>query len=866
MKRFFILAIIGLLFIVSCGKKVENPAQNQNQTLNIVLGNLSETSGHPGELIHFTTSPKLDPVGDYGIYFGDTFVPILQDEDGYFTIIPSIPAGQVELKLKNEKENRFSSATPFVVKDIMQTNMPPGEIMHDMVKFNKNICEVLRTSIIPSIQGAHIMNNNDTDLFSEHLLKYERAFSKLNDQIDQYSEKDREQIDALLKAAGTLDLFKQQNGILRKVSKPCNTESIYAIHHILIGLDALSAMLSVSGDAVMLVGIAATVGSFGAAAPVAVTASLLITGIDNAIDGFIPTDLNKLYIENDPLTVPYNGQMDVIIMGKFITQSNPVNATFNVLLSSVLAKLPANDLVQKLSLDVQELASKLGFDAGTDMIGFTDKWNKIDNIITQIDPYIYTSGIDGVMSVLDLFGISNPLIGAITQGNLLFKFLSNILGINYKVENNNIATFNAIKSELSGHHYGNSRLIYNGYCFKSPPLSSIGGFFTNFLGLEVPIKLDENTDVEDAPINVTALDANTIYIDSAPEGAKIYLDDTYMNKVTPNVLRNVSEGEHSIRLIKAGYNDYYTTFSLSENGAIKINAILGPPLPPLPIFTIDTPRNNEHFTNNVVTVSGSISLRDPFGNESAFGGQEAILQLNGIDQKIPVNNGNFKQEILINSGENHLQLRANNENGDTGTSNEIVIYGDFSVEDIQIVLKWNNGTNQNGDYAQMKDVDLHVYDSEGHHTYWLCMDQYSNFPGHDKAVANMIPGSKLDIDNTWGFGPETFTLKKSTNTTYTVRAHFYSGYDASNPTYANVEITLRGKNTKTYGPYKFGNSYLLRNFDGEYINNTNYDDPDCWWDVISFSVSGGLLIFKNPSQQKYRNTIKLGVKKEIAQK
>jgi len=140
----------------------------------------------------------------------------------------------------------------------------------------------------------------------------------------------------------------------------------------------------------------------------------------------------------------------------------------------------------------------------------------------------------------------------------------------------------------------------------------------------------------------------------------------------------------------------------------------------------------------------------------------------------------------------------------------------------------------------MKDVDLHVYDADDHHTYWLCSDQYSG-SAHDEAVANMIPGSELDIDNTWGYGPETFTVQNSPQATYTVWAHFYSGYDVNNPTYANVEIIFNGYSRTVYGPYRFSNSYQLMDEYGYYLDNTTIDDPDCWWEVATFNFSGSLL-------------------------
>jgi hypothetical protein len=189
---------------------------------------------------------------------------------------------------------------------------------------------------------------------------------------------------------------------------------------------------------------------------------------------------------------------------------------------------------------------------------------------------------------------------------------------------------------------------------------------------------------------------NSIEIISYPSGASVYLDGTNMNTITPATLTNVNVGYHNVRLFKFGYNEYLRDIYLVSGESFSINANLGNPVPPLPVFSISQPLNNSHLSSNVLTVSGYILLRSASGSTSNFTGNHAILTLNGVDQEIPVSNGSFSQKVLISAGENRLRLRANSTNGDTGISNEITFYGDFTVSDIQIVLRWNNGTDQYG--------------------------------------------------------------------------------------------------------------------------------------------------------------------------
>lgn len=341
-------------------------------------------------------------------------------------------------------------------------------------------------------------------------------------------------------------------------------------------------------------------------------------------------------------------------------------------------------------------------------------------------------------------------------------------------------------------------------------------------------------------LDLEPYNGNNLLVYSNPSNASIYIDGANMNVNTPADFSNIEVGNHVVRVYKTGYNEYKENVSIALNGVATVFATLGEPKPPMPVFNITNPDRNEHFDDNVVTVTGTINLRDAHQNISDFTGTSAVLTLNGVDQEIPVTNGTFNQEVLINSGQNTLRMRANSLNGDTGVSEEITFYGDFQITDIQVILRWNNGTSEDGPYTMMKDVDLHVYDADDHHTYWLCSDQYSGYD-HDEAVANMIPGSELDIDNTWGYGPETFTVENSPQATYTVWAHFYSGYDVNNPTYANVEIIFNGYSRTVYGPYRFSNSYRLMDEYGYYLDNTTIDDPDCWWEVATFNFSGSLL-------------------------
>jgi hypothetical protein len=92
--------------------------------------------------------------------------------------------------------------------------------------------------------------------------------------------------------------------------------------------------------------------------------------------------------------------------------------------------------------------------------------------------------------------------------------------------------------------------------------------------------------------------------------------------------------------------------------------------------------------------------------------------------------------------------------------------------DLRITLSWSN---------DLADVDLHVTEPGGQEVYYR----------HPHGET----GSWLPFDNTSGFGPEEYLLKKSTKGLYKVRANFYS----NNSVEAFGPVTLRVDFYRNYG-------------------------------------------------------------------
>lgn len=306
-----------------------------------------------------------------------------------------------------------------------------------------------------------------------------------------------------------------------------------------------------------------------------------------------------------------------------------------------------------------------------------------------------------------------------------------------------------------------------------------------------------------ASCDSTSLGVTGIQINTNPAGATIYLDGTNLFMNTPALIDEelVVIGEHHIRLYLGDYNEVNVYFDFEEGEGITIDVNFEEPVPPLPIFTMDTPADQESFDDNIISVSGLIEMED----RSPFLGDHAILNLNGYDWEIAVDEDYYYEIISIASGTNTIWIRANSETGDTGVSNFITVYGNFEAPDIEIGLNWNTPTS---------DLDLHLWNPLGEHCcYW-----------------NMfITEGSLEIDDIEGYGPETFTALDAIDGTYTVKINCYALY-YNEFADANVQIWFEGILYDIFGPHHFT------------VWDYEQGDPEAWWDVAEFTVSNGRIL------------------------
>ena len=96
-------------------------------------------------------------------------------------------------------------------------------------------------------------------------------------------------------------------------------------------------------------------------------------------------------------------------------------------------------------------------------------------------------------------------------------------------------------------------------------------------------------------------ESGSVFIESSPPGAQIFLEGINTNKITPSVIENLDEGPHQFTLKLSGYND--TTFStiIIKNQQVNKNITLTRQFNTGSLFLQSTPSGAQIFLDDVNT-------------------------------------------------------------------------------------------------------------------------------------------------------------------------------------------------------------------------------------------------------------------------
>ncbi|MDD5317103.1 MAG: DUF2135 domain-containing protein [Candidatus ainarchaeum sp.] len=210
-------------------------------------------------------------------------------------------------------------------------------------------------------------------------------------------------------------------------------------------------------------------------------------------------------------------------------------------------------------------------------------------------------------------------------------------------------------------------------------------------------------------------------------------------------------------------------------------------------------------TDRVQTVSGTVE--NPAGAGATTFGGRVVVSLNGQPQYVtPVRSANgtwtYSSDMVIRRGTNTIRVSVEDESGSTvATSNPFTVTGNLPMRDIEVVLTWNTDRN---------DVDMHVYSPSGQHAW------YQNLDG--------ISGCNLDLDDTDGYGPETFVCETAPETgQWTVKVRYYNDKDVTSPVTATIRTTLHEGSAQSY-THAFTQ------------DQANSDDPSNDWTATTFNM------------------------------
>jgi len=747
---------------------------------------LQTTTGAPGTVVNFTTSKDIGPDEGVSVKIGSETVALLPagGPKSFSTVIPVMDAGATDIVLVKDNED-YSSSVVFTVTAMQATGFAPGIVALNVIDDQDFVFNALAQDFIPQLRYSGQMTVANVNAFSAEVLRARDFQNKLRTLVNQLSTEDKTLLDQLFINSGVYDLTKSLKAATITSSKELDAmaKDGYAQHYLCLALDGFSAVLTALDRLIIFAGIAGAIPSGGSSAAIASLTSLTIGIIDGGIDAFIPTDLAEIWVEGtQPIITPLDGDADVVVKGRFETQTEPVAMTVSLFFSTLmdLAEFePFESFVYNTLLSV-------GIDFDEDMSQLEEDWQEVHFINCRIHPALYADGLQAFINCLA------SAVGIYVPNSNLFDFLAMITGIEYSPTNTSIATFDRSSSTAHGVQSGTTNFNYNGYRFV--PTSG----WWNILGFDYPAVLDQSA-IHAASFKVESAEANTVRLSTTPAGAEIFFNGNETGYVTPITASLPYPGTHVFKFVKSGYNDYVTSITTVEGGSYAIDATLSQQGYPRPLITINSPSDYSNHYDNVITVNGNVQLQDAFGGTFNYTGNNAVISVNGNVSELNVVNGDFNQAVSIAQGTNEIYVRVTTDTGVTGSSPIRHVTGIFDVAPIEAVLTWNTPTS---------DLDMHIWNPANEHCYY----------GH----MNISEGS-LDIDDVEGYGPETFTTSWVQQGVYYFAVNCYS-LDEDAFSDASFRIFLNGQETN-YGPHRFT------------THDYNGSDPAAWWEVVNVTVT-----------------------------
>jgi len=210
-----------------------------------------------------------------------------------------------------------------------------------------------------------------------------------------------------------------------------------------------------------------------------------------------------------------------------------------------------------------------------------------------------------------------------------------------------------------------------------------------------------------------------------------------------------------------------------------------------PSIRITAPRDGTRMDvtrERVVTVKAEVSDKTV---------TRAVLVVNDVPRIVSVEKGNIDQDTALMPGPNEIYMEVADASGRVGDSRPVSVSAfDSAPKDLVAVLTWDSPDT---------DMDLHAWDSFGHHTFADSKDPYQ--------CEAAIPYGMLDMDRKGGYGPEVFSLEAAEPEVYTFYVNYNPGLGSHDGADAYLRLLLYGDEpsrriVREFGPFRLSKNRI----------------------------------------------------------
>lgn len=294
--------------------------------------NMDTIEGAPGTILNFNTNVPLQEADGYSLHFGDFAIPLYSaGADTLFTtVVPVINPLTTSIAIYRDDE-AISESFTFTVLPMPDTGLPPGQLTSYLLDEYVYLIQSIIGDFLPNLMQSGIFTVDNNTLMQGRLNTLASYMDNMNIALDQMTIEEKTQLDQLMLSSGVYEQTKQLRYFLDSTVININDmgKTSYTMNAYLLAMDGMSAILTALSRAIAIAGAVAALPSFGLSAAAAGVISTIIMVLDGFIDTYIPTDIDSLYVDGgvqpDNIHVPLNGDNPIVIMGRFVPQSNPTS-------------------------------------------------------------------------------------------------------------------------------------------------------------------------------------------------------------------------------------------------------------------------------------------------------------------------------------------------------------------------------------------------------------------------------------------------------------------------------------------------------------------------------------------------------------